>query len=302
MQTQSFKKYIALPFLVSIHLLMLAFFCPYAMAKGGQKTLPVDETGGFPPLEAGYISETEYKDDTIQVSFEYGRAEETDWTAVYVTVAHPSQVRTAMAGRFGSAKQIRSTDLAQRVNAVLAINGDFFDFHRFGYTVRQGKPYRNKADGLHDVLIMDEKGDMHILNAPTQEDMASFEASFPGQIINSFSFGPGLVIDSQPITAFEDQNNAAFKRAQRICLAQTGPLSYLIVYTEGPSDDNSKGMTLPQFAQLVVSFPGVQNAYNLDGGSSATIVFRGEKTNGPKSQKSRTISDIIYFASASSQE
>ena len=87
-------------------------------------------------------------------------------------------------------------------------------------------------------------------------------------------------------------------RAQRIALCQTGPLSYLVVYSEGPNDPDSSGLTILEFAQLVSSFPDVVTAYNLDGGSSATIVFQGQKINGPLSQRSRSIGDIIYFASA----
>jgi exopolysaccharide biosynthesis protein len=83
-----------------------------------------------------------------------------------------------------------------------------------------------------------------------------------------------------------------------MCLAQLGPLEYLCISSEGPEDPGSTGLTLEQFAELVASFEGVTNAYNLDGGSSSTMVFNRDKVNSPNNPKRRPLKDIIYFASA----
>ena len=55
--------------------------------------------------------------------------------------------------------------------------------------------------------------------------------------------------------------------------------------------------TLPQMAQLCYQL-GMTNAYNLDGGSSSTMVFKEKKINAPTNPKVRYLCDIIYFASA----
>ena len=60
--------------------------------------------------------------------------------------------------------------------------------------------------------------------------------------------------------------------------------------------------TADQLDELIASFPDVITAYNLDGGSSTTMIFRKEnefwaKING-SSGKKRQIRDIIYFADA----
>jgi exopolysaccharide biosynthesis protein len=93
-------------------------------------------------------------------------------------------------------------------------------------------------------------------------------------------------------------DNAADRAAQRMCLAQLGPLEYMCISSEGPEDPGSTGLTLEQFAELVASFEGVTNAYNLDGGSSSTMVFNRDKVNSPNNPKRRPLKDIIYFASA----
>jgi exopolysaccharide biosynthesis protein len=71
----------------------------------------------------------------------------------------------------------------------------------------------------------------------------------------------------------------------------------LCIVTEGPLERNSKGVTLPEFAQLAASF-NVKNAYNLDGGYSSALIFRNQKINAPGNTNHRDINDIIYFASA----
>lgn len=48
-------------------------------------------------------------------------------------------------------------------------------------------------------------------------------------------------------------------------------------------------------AQLCVAY-GLDNAYNLDGGSSSTISLNNEKINSPSSHKNRMVGDCIWFA------
>ena len=47
---------------------------------------------------------------------------------------------------------------------------------------------------------------------------------------------------------------------------------------------------------------GVENAYNLDGGNSAALIYLGEKITSVDDRDHRPLSDIIYFASAVKEE
>ena len=87
------------------------------------------------------------------------------------------------------------------------------------------------------------------------------------------------------------------KRAQRICIAQVDTLSYLIVATEGPENKGSVGLTLIEFAELVRDL-GAKQAYNLDGGSSASLVMNYKKINALSTGKKRSVSDAICFVTA----
>ena len=267
---------------------------------------------GVEPQPDGYIGALEYEDPSISVKIETGRIYETNYMVARVKLANATQLRSTMAGSYYSPSTTSASTMAKRVNAVFAINGDYFSSRNgVGYITRMGKEYRNNCKGTYDVLAIDDQGDLHILKAPKNEDLEAFKAELAGQgrtVVNSYTFGPGLVIDGEKQTGFPDMNNAAHRSAQRMCLAQMGPLEYLCIASEGPEDKGSVGMNLEQFAELVASFEGVQNAYNLDGGSSTTMVFQelNEKTgkrfydkiNSPNNPKRRPLNDIIYFVSA----
>lgn len=282
-------------------LLMVLLPSPGIYSYAQVVTLPIDETGGVPPYDWGYIGENAYQDESISVRIEYGRHLDTDWTAAFVRLANPTQLRTLKAGPYGSTQEAQGAALARRVKSVLAIGGDFFIYHNYGYIVRQGNFYRSRPTGEQDVLVIDSEGNLDVLIRPDRETIQAYEKQNKSGIVNAFTFGPALVKDGE-IVEGKPLGRSELVRAQRIALCQTGVLEYLVVYSEGPNDEGSQGLTIPEFAGLVASFPGVMTAYNLDGGSSATIVFRGEKINGPLSQRSRSIGDIIYFASAYIQE
>lgn len=50
----------------------------------------------------------------------------------------------------------------------------------------------------------------------------------------------------------------------------------------------------PQLQQLFLD-EGAEFAFNLDGGGSTTLYFRGEVINMPSGGKERSVSDIIMF-------
>lgn len=280
-----------------IALLLVLLPGPGIVSYAQMIELPINETGGQPPLAEGYAGNTAYSDPSISVQIEQGRFDHTNWTTVAIQIANPSQLRTLKAGPYGSTQEAQGAALAKRVQSVLAIGGDFFIYHNNGYIVRQGQFYRMRPNGAQDVLIIDAQGDLDVLIRPDLAAIQAYEAKRKDQIINAFTFGPALMQDGQ-IIADLPQGKSETVRAQRIALCQTGPLSYRVVYCEGPSDEGSKGLTILEFQQLVASFPDVLTAYNLDGGSSATIVFQNAKINGPLMQRGRSIGDIIYFASA----
>ena len=250
--------------LLILMLLSLLILVPSGaiVAEAEVVNLPLDMKEGIKaaiaPWPQYYVSDWEYEDPSLHIKIDQGRVNDTNYLVAHVTVASAMQIRSMFTGSYGSPSEEWGTTLAKNAKAVLAISGDSFHKHsNIGLVAKQGKLYRNKCDRLedksglrYDVLIIDENGDLHILPQATSAEVDAF----PGQIINGFTFGPGLVIDGVKQSGFKNMNNASDKPAQRMCIAQVGPLDYLCIYTEGPEDTGSTGLTLDQFADFVASF------------------------------------------------
>lgn len=265
--------------------------------------IPLDAPAGFGPDEACYTSEMSYEDPTISVSIETTRYCDTPMFIARVKIADPSQLRTMMAGNYGSQRTALATTLAERGGAVLAINGDYYSYIGTGLITRQGHTYRKRPDSDFDVLMIDVNGDFHVAKKIDEDTLEAAYSAMGGSveeggtIVQAFTFGPALVENG--VRAHEEYQRAdggARKKAQRMVIAQDGPLSYVIVCCEGPDNRNSEGLTLEEMGQFMLSM-GVETAYNLDGGGSTTMVFRGGKINALTTSKNRSVSDIVYFCS-----
>ena len=265
---------------------------PARVLPGGFAALPIDDSPGLEaPLQNYLPDNAGYEDESLSVRIERRRAYDTDIMLAYVKIADPSQMRTAMAAKYGSTKVVFPKVLAERANAVFAVNGDYFNYRATGYLVRQGELYRDRPDPTFDLLIIDDQGDFHIIQDPTEDTALAFE----GNIINSFNFGPALVIDGQKVLPVKYFDAGTTKKAQRMAACQIGPLSYLFVATEGPENEGSLGLTVEELVEYVGTL-GVKTAYNLDGGSSSAMILQGEKINALSARKNRYICDILYFS------
>ncbi len=250
------------------------------------------------PDAALYVSDLEYKDPSIHVKIEKGRKDNCDYWVAHIKIADASQLRTAAAAGFEEEFTVNAVHLADRQNAVLAIDGDYFCYTGFGYILRQGQLYLDELQGERDVLAIDEDGDFHIFTLPKAGEMT--DTVNGKKIINAMYFGPALVIDGKLGSLEAGEWLVPEIKRQRMCIAQTGPLEYMALCCAGPAR-GSYGMDIKQFANLALEL-GAHTAYNLDGGDSTIMIFRNEKINDPHNKSTRDISDIIYFASAWERE
>ena len=73
-------------------------------------------------------------------------------------------------------------------------------------------------------------------------------------------------------------------------------LHYFLMTINHTTDARPRA-TVNELARFVYS-KGVQKAYNLDGGQTSEIIMNGEPINHIDFGFERTVSDIIYFATA----
>lgn len=259
--------------------------------------LPIDFTPGKPLDQANFIGEYEYADPTITVSIENGREFGCVYWVATIRIADPSQLRSVSADGFDSQMTMPGTVLAKRVNAVLAVDGDYYCYSSGRYTYREGILYESNYYGARDVLVIDEDGDFHGLLNADQKTMDALNGMIDGKrIINVLFFGPVLYADGMIRTGGNEAAIGSDNHSQRMALCQSGPLEYKVICCEAPKR-GSTGMTMDQF-RAIVAAQNVQVAYNLDGGDSTMLIFNGVKLNDPENPNTRDIADIVYFASA----
>ncbi len=286
---------------------MLLYWLTFpALASGEGASLPWDLTGGYPAQASGYTSETTYEDPTIRVQLEEHWVKKTRCLVARIWIADPSQLRTAPAYDFARDQEADVVDMARRVNAIAAINGDYYAYwrqHQGGYLIRQGTMYLDKVIVTRDVLLIDDQGDFTIVqNSTTDKIAAAVEGK---RIVNSFNFGPGLIVDGVRLDKeYDAKYNRSSEKHQRsaICQLEKGSGEYLLAVCEGMWTDPESGLTMREWVDFLESLGGITNAYNLDGGNSTALVFHGEKLNEQGNPHHRKLSDIIYFASACGAE
>lgn len=272
-------------------------YTPVSLEADSVEPIAYDAETPYSPNRSAFSSDNwNYTDASIVVRSEKMRAYHTDILLTWVQIADPTQMRARLANPYPSKKPMVVPAMAKTVDAVLAINGDYFSYNSQGWIVRNGTTYRRRTNTSYDQLVIDRSGDLHIVQYATDEQMEAFGDS----IMHSYNFGPGLVVNGEKPdhkTLYKWRGCSPTKRTQRICFAQMDTLSYLIVATEGPENKNSKGLTIDEFAQLLYDL-GAKQAYNLDGGSSSTVVMNNKKINSLSTGKTRSVGDCLYFITA----
>ena len=293
-------------------LMLLAMcLCVASPALADVVPLPLDQmVPGNPAREDGWLSEDEYQDESIHVTVEHqdvklkGMPKKVNCSIVRIKIVDPSQIRTCMSeDSYDKNAYVKAATLAKHVNAIAAVNGDFFKYYDYGYLIRQGVTYREEFSTKHprDILVIDDQGDFYGVHVGSAEKMADFAANVlpeGRQMINTFSLGPILVEDGVVQEIGKENTGGDFQYRypmQRVGVVQLGELEYAIVECNGNANA-SAGMTIQTFAEYIQSlFPDCRLAYNLDGGGSTNVIVNGKRIH--KNPDARNICDILYFAS-----
>ncbi len=243
----------------------------------------VDESG---------VEITTYEDETITVNYWQERRMSSNCHFAEVWIAHPAPLRHLLAGSRSGSNRAPPQKLAQRANAVVAINADYCGYREGGIVIRQGTTYRNNPMGW-DVLLIDSEGDFHIMS---DWKVAKSGVLEDYDIVNTLEFGPSLIVDGEInlINLESGCKSWNHKDSPRTGIGQIGRLHYLLCCVEGRTDD-SNGIHTDELADLMYE-KGCVQAYNLDGGMSTTMVLDGEAMNTPMWGGQRVVTDIIYFA------
>ncbi len=264
-------------------------------SPSGQETAPgTPAITGSSDTQAKENSDTYYHDDNITVEIFNYREYNTDIYVADVRITSLDYLKTAFAyNKYGRNLTAKTSTLAAQNNAILAVNGDYYGARNSGFVVRGGVVYRDSSAG-NEALAIFSDGTFGFFNEKT----TSAKALVAQGARDVFSFGPGIVHGGQVIVSQTTEVGHAMASNPRTAIgryAEDG-FHYVFVVSDGRVR-NSSGLTLYQLATFMSSTLGVEAAYNLDGGGSSTMVFRGKIINNPTTNgkiQERAVSDIVY--------
>lgn len=243
-----------------------------------------------------------YYDDTILVIAWKELINDRICSLVEVKVADASQLRRKLVNdSFGDPTWQYASELSNSVNAVAAMNADFYAFpDRGGISVYDGWVCRYETS--YDILYIDANGDFITQKRGSFEGRdATQQFVYDNNILFSLAFGPVIVENGEAIHVVDGYSGLGEMNEEysRAAIAQYDKLHYLYMTVNhaSPGEPTHPRANIVQFADIVAS-KGVQTAYNLDGGQTSEIFFQGNMFNRVDWGNERTVSDIIYFATA----
>ncbi len=178
--------------------------------------------------------------------------------------------------------------MARRAKAVLWLTGDNLinsERDEKGILIRDGRLFSDA--NAEDTLAIYPDMSMRILTKWEMRGQTLLEDG----VENAYSFGPTLIQNGVI------NENAKYHRVRRINpragIGYLEPGHYLAIVVDGRQKDYSVGMTIWEFADLFAEY-GCSQAYNLDGGLSAGLIFMGEQLNSHSGNRIGDSNDISY--------
>ncbi|WP_255657449.1 phosphodiester glycosidase family protein [Actinoplanes sp. L3-i22] len=250
----------------------------------------------------GTATATSYTSDTATVSIETvatgSGSDKITYFVADVTVGNATIVRSAFANdQFGENIIANPSTIAKSLDAVLAINGDYYGFRDTGIVIRNGVKFRDS--GARQGLAFYADGTAKLYD----ETATTADALIAAGVWNTLSFGPGLVENGKVLTGIDQVevdtnfgNHSIQGQQPRTGVGLIAANHLLWIVADGRSSGYSRGVTMTEFAQIFAD-RGAQLAYNIDGGGSSAMVFRGNLVNNPLGKgQERGTSDILYVA------
>ena len=238
---------------------------------------------------------TAYEDDNKAISIETYERNSTQIHVATVTIKGDASIKTALADEtYGRNVKAKTSTTAQSVNAVLAVNGDYYGARDAGYVIRNGQLLRSDSqDANQEDLVIYQDGSFEIIR---EGDITTQELLNKGAV-QVLSFGPALIENSQVAVDSADEVGKAMASNPRTAIGIIDDKHYVLVVSDGRTNE-SKGLSLKELADFMKELK-VTTAYNLDGGGSSTMYFNGQIINKPTTNghniEEREVSDIVYL-------
>lgn len=250
-------------------------------------------SGLVAPIRLGFPTSWSYSDERGSIDIQQVVVGSGNSTITYFVATLTLADVTTLQGGSARAALGRATSIPMRIaeasNALFAISGDYYGIRGNGIVVRNGR--RVVAKGVRTGLALYRDGTARLYDEKT----TSAKALVDSGVWHTMSFGPALLRNGTVArTDIARAQSYLQRRHPRAGICVPTPNTVMFILVDGRRPGWSMGMTLPEFAQLFRA-RGCTEAYNLDGGQSAAMIFDGRVVNKiPGGQ--RSISDIFYVS------
>ncbi len=264
----------------------------------------------FPDYDTGSGAEYSYQSDELRIAVNKVEEDGVTYYVADIWMRNINCFRTAFSSGKYHGKRQPAEKIAQDNNAILAVNGDFLG----GLVLRNGVLYR-KAN-LRPTPTPEpapDPGLSYPIETATPQpaekprpQRATCVLYYDGRMITEeydefrstkainsgawqgWQFGPTLVRNGEAAKDVKKQG-----RNPRCILGYYEPGHYCIVMIDGRQKGYSIGMNFAEMIDLSLKL-GLKEAYNLDGGGSAIMVFNGKIINQPSgSGEARSLPDMV---------
>ena len=211
----------------------------------------------------------------------------TSYHVADIYVKDVTSIKTAPGRSFDTRYERHVEEIADDAGALLAINGDMYTHAKKSFIIRNGVLYRDTPIEDTDICILYRDGRMETKKwgSFTLQEVVD---SDPWQV---WGFGPALLDENGHAMDVQCAKIGGYN--PRAAIGYYEPGHYCFVIVDGRDHSWSEGVKLPALSRLMEDL-GCKVAYNLDGGSSAQLYWKGDIVSHACGE-GRRVSDIIYL-------
>lgn len=209
----------------------------------------------------------------------------------------------------GNVTKAPGAEAVKDTNAVLLINCDFLTARKWGLYVRGGVNVRDKEVNGIDLLLIGKDGKMRIEDGDTFDKSTALRDK---NLYHIFSFGPSLLNEDGSPRNEDSQFHITEQYSKwnnyessvgfpvpnpRTAVGQASDGHFIFVTVDGRLKNHSRGATFPEMSHILYE-EGAVTAYNMDGGGSEIMIFRGEELSRQYEDGRRIPTDYICITSS----
>lgn len=228
--------------------------------------------------------------DSLLITIYQVRVENSDVYVADVVVTDAHRVLTALAfNTFGGKNIVQPVStMAEAHDAIFAINSDYASHYTGGLVIRNGVILRTSYSDRNAVALMND-GNL----VTFREKDTSAEAMLEAGAWQLWSFGPVLVKNGVAVSSVNDGLDRDAVNNPRSAIGMVSANHFMFVCVDG-RNGSSAGVDIEELASIMLLL-GCEQAYNFDGGGSATMWFDGVVVNHPSDGSERAVGDCVYI-------